>query len=103
MDAQRPPMLASSPALSVAGVNAVSVTLKAATPGGALWIVVPQAARPFAAVAVPTVAALFEQLVPVPPGPASVAYNLTTAEVGMTPVSVLEVRSRFTPRFTNPP
>jgi hypothetical protein len=34
--AHRPPRLASSPALRVAGVNGVSVTLYAVTPGGAL-------------------------------------------------------------------
>src|SRR5690349_804962 len=94
MAAQRPLMLASSPALKIAGENGVSVTLNAATAGAALWIVVPQASIPDASVAVPAVAALLLQLVPVPPVPARVATSFTTTDVGITPVRVFDVRSR---------
>ena len=57
---------------------------------------------PPASVAVVTIAALLLQLVPDPPGPASVERSFTTTEVGTTPVKVRIVRSRLTPRFTNP-
>jgi hypothetical protein len=60
----------------------------------------PHAVRPQAGEAVGTVAALFVQLLPWPPGPASVASSFTVTDVGWVPVSVFVKRSRFTPRFT---
>ena len=101
MFVQRLVMLASSPALRVAGVNAVSVvwtaTASAAAPA---WRVVPHAANPFTigCAESPASAALFEQLVPVPPvPPAPVATSLITTEFGTTPVNVLSVRSLSLP------
>jgi hypothetical protein len=41
------------------------------------------------------------QLLPLPSPPASVATILIVAEVGMTPVRVVVVMSRLTPRFTH--
>ena len=46
-------------------------------------------------------AAEFVQLVPVPPASARVASSFSVTEVAeVSPVSVLTVRSRVTPRFT---
>src|SRR5580658_2728216 len=98
--AHRPVMLASSPLLSVEGVNGVSVVGVAAP---CACRVVPHAARPDGTIlAVVANAALLLQTVPVPepPGPASVASSLTVTDVGTTPVRVLEVRSAITPRLT---
>jgi hypothetical protein len=50
-------------------------------------------------VAVVTPAAALVQLVPVPP-PAKVASTFTVTDVGTTPVSVREVKSRFTAKLT---
>jgi len=97
MLAQRPVMLACSAALRVAGVNCVSVVAKLPAVGVACSVV-RYAVIPFASV--PGLAAELLQVVPVPLPPASVESSFTVTEVGTTPVSVFEVRSAFTPRFT---
>src|SRR5947209_1128790 len=67
-------------------------------------MVVPHAARPGARVfpAVPAVAALLLQLVPDPPAPARVETSLMATELGLTPVSVLLIRSFTTDSETSP-
>jgi hypothetical protein len=97
---QRLPTLASSPALRVEGVKAVSVVSN--PPAAPAWIVVPQAAIPLTIVAPVIVAALLVQLVPDPPVPASVEISFITTELGRIPVRVLLMRSFTTERDTNP-
>lgn len=94
--AQRPVMLANSPALKVAGVKAVSVVaLVPATGVGCR--VVPQAAIPGTIVGAADAALFWQAVVPVP---ARVESNFTVTDVGTTPVRVLDVRSATTPRLT---
>ena len=108
MFVQRLVMLASSPALRVAGVNFVSVvaivTATSVASADRTWRVVPHAASPVANgnPAEPASAALFEQLVPVKPAPAPVLTSFIITEFGVTPVSVFLVRSFFTDRETSP-
>lgn len=92
---QRLLILASSPGLSVAGVNGVSVIRNGAgapgmAPDPGMCAVVPQAARPAVSgnPAEPAAAALPVQLVPVNAVPAPVASIFITIESGVTPVSV---------------
>ena len=94
----RPVMLASSPALSVPGVNGVSVD---AVPVPCACRVVPHGAMPETILGDAAVAALLLQPVPVPEplAPASVA-SFTVTGLGTTPVRVLEVASATTPRLT---
>lgn len=94
--AQRPVMLANSPALRVAGVKAVSVV--AVVPAAGVGCrVVPQAAIPGTIVGAADAALFWQAVVPVP---ARVESNFTVTDVGTTPVRVLEVRSATTPRLT---
>ena len=87
---------ASSCKLSVPRRNGVSVAA-----GG--WIVVPKATMPGANgnPGVLTSAAELVQLVPVNSAPAPVASNLITTELGLTPVSVLLIKSSVTDRDAN--
>src|SRR5579863_4924734 len=55
---------------------------------------------PFASTPLPTVAAVLAQVVPVPSPPARVASTLTVTDVWLAPVTVFDVRSLTTPRFT---
>jgi len=86
MNVQRFLRRASSPPLSVAGMNGVSVTAGGA-PACAAWTLVPQATIPLTIV--PSPAAEFVQL----PATGRVASSFTTIEVGTAGVRVLLIRS----------
>ena len=96
MNVQSCVILVNSPALRVAGRNAVSVTLKVTGVVGAAWSVVPQASIPDAMG--PGDAAELAQL---PPTGAD-ASNLITIDVGTAGVSVLLIRSARADSETSP-
>jgi hypothetical protein len=97
MKVQRLPIRLNSPALGVAVVKAVSVTAYVPETG-AVWTVVPQAARPVASVAVVTEG---EELLQ-EPATETVASSLTTMEVGRFENRLLGTISRFTDKETKP-
>jgi hypothetical protein len=101
MLAHRPAMLARSLALGVTGTNEVStVTNNGLVLSRTLVNVKPWDTTPLTVFAEVTDAALFVQLVPLPPDAASVDTNLMTSDVGLTPVMVLDTRSEFTEMLT---
>src|ERR1039458_8246809 len=90
---------ASSPALKVAGVKAVSVTEYVPAAADVLaWSVVPHAAIPDTIVGVPASRAELLQLPPT----GAVASNLITMEVGLPRVSGLMIRSLLADKDTKP-